>query len=168
MILGSKLIFQLKADWKSTKKLAWFVIWEKQLKVSWKYFWEAEKNLACIVIDRIWQKCLQKATKKADFDLAWFVNSESAQKMSNCTLFDIFCRYGENLEICRKALFDAFSAECSIFNFSHDFWDFPNMSNRQSYELFSKIDPQVQLDAPKRLQKFPKNHQKNIFLFFFW
>ena len=64
MILGSKLIFQLKADWKSTKKLAWFMIWEKQLKVSWKYFWEAEKNLARIVIHQIWQNVDKKLLKK--------------------------------------------------------------------------------------------------------
>lgn len=172
--LGSKLIFQLKAVWKSAKKLARIVIWKKQLKSSWKYFLRSWKKLGTHCDSPNLTKCWQKAIKKADFDLARFVNRGNAQKMSNCTLFDIFCRFGENLEICRKALFGVFLAKNSNFNFSHDFWEILKNRNRQSYERFSKIDPQVQLDTHKRLQKFsmkyPHKRQKpkRKWKFFFW
>ena len=144
---------------------------EKQLKI----FLRSWKKLGTHCDSPNLTKCWQKAIKKADFDLARFVNRGNAQKMSNCTLFDIFCRFGENLEICRKALFSVFLAKNSIFNFSHDFWEILKNRNRQSYERFSKIDPQVQLDTHKRLQKFsmkyPRTSGKNLkrkWKFFFW
>ena len=67
---------------------------EKQLKI----FSEKLKKLGTHCDSQNFTKCLQKSIKKWIFDLAWFVIRGKAQKMSNCTLFDIFCQNGPNPE----------------------------------------------------------------------
>ena len=84
---------------------------QKQLKI----FLEKLKKLGTHCDSQNFTKCLQKSSKKWIFDLAWFVNSGNAQKMSNCTLFGQIWEICVKLKFYRKALFDAFFAKNARF-----------------------------------------------------
>ena len=74
---------------------------EKQLKI----FLEKLKKLGMHCDSQNFTKCLQKSIKKWFFDLAWFVNSGNAQKMSNCTLFGHISKISQKLKFHIKAAF---------------------------------------------------------------